>query len=177
MGGRVGGGGGEGKGGGSRACSLPPNWKILKVETNLTCAVRGILEVNLKKSSTLKFMMNISFVPSIFIHRSIILIFMEEKYSCWFFPPTKNIFSPRFSIFISARILVSVTNSRLSMMLLLMRNSLPCVLALVITVQAPATKRQMHHWENVFEKHLMIKKLSTYFCFVLTFFSTKYLDM
>ena len=45
--------------------------KILKVETKI-CAVLGILEANLKKSSTLKFIMNISFLTSICIHRSII---------------------------------------------------------------------------------------------------------
>ena len=53
--------------------------KILKVETNLICAIWGILQANLKKSSTLKFMMNTSFVPSICIHRSIILIFIKKK--------------------------------------------------------------------------------------------------
>ena len=38
-------------------------------------------------------MMNVSFVPSICIHRSIILIFIEKKYACRFlFPP--KIFSP-----------------------------------------------------------------------------------
>ena len=55
-------------------------------------------------------MMNISFVPSVCIHRSIILIFMEEKYANFF--PHGKYFFPRFSIFLSARILVSVTNSR-----------------------------------------------------------------
>ena len=33
----------------------------------------------MKKSSTLKFIMNISFLPSVCIHRSIILIFIEKK--------------------------------------------------------------------------------------------------
>ena len=52
--------------------------KILKVETKI-CAVWGILEANLKKSSTLKFIMNISFLTSICIHRSITLIFTGKK--------------------------------------------------------------------------------------------------
>ena len=52
--------------------------KILKVETKI-CAVWGILEANLKKSSTLKFIMNISFLTSICIHRSIIWIFIGKK--------------------------------------------------------------------------------------------------
>ena len=38
---------------------------------------------------TLKFMTNISFAPSICIHRSIILIFIEKKYACQFFSPRK----------------------------------------------------------------------------------------
>ena len=46
----------------------PPPLNIFKVETKI-CAIWGILEANVKKSSTLKFTMNISFVPSIFIHR------------------------------------------------------------------------------------------------------------
>ena len=75
--------------GGSRACLSPPPppppRKILKVETKI-CAIWRILGANLKKCSTLKFL----------------LIFSHEKY----------IF-PRCSIFISARNLVSVTNSRL----------------------------------------------------------------
>ena len=45
----------------------------------------GILEANLKKCSTLKFMTNISFVSSICIHRSIVLIFIKKKYACRFF--------------------------------------------------------------------------------------------
>ena len=72
---------------------LPTPWKILKVETNLICVLWGILEANLKKSSTLKFMMNISFVPSICIHRSIILIFKVEKECLLIFFSTENIFS------------------------------------------------------------------------------------
>ena len=64
----------------------------------------------MRTSSTLKFIMNISFVPSISIHRSIILIFIEKKYACRFFPWK---FSVQFSILISVRILVSVMNSRL----------------------------------------------------------------
>ena len=65
------------------------HWKILKVETKI-CAIWGILEANLKKSSTLKFITNISFLPSICIHRSIILIFIEKMYACRSFP-TENI--------------------------------------------------------------------------------------
>ena len=56
---------------------MPPR-KFLKVETKI-CAIWGILEANLKKSSTLMFMMNISFVPSICIHRSIIFILLEKN--------------------------------------------------------------------------------------------------
>ena len=58
-------------------------------------------------------MVTISFVLSICIHRSVILIFIKKKKSTLvdFFP--RKIFFPRFSIFSSARILVSVTNSRL----------------------------------------------------------------
>ena len=52
--------------------------KILKVEIKI-CAIWGILEANLKKSSTLMLMLNISFVPSICIHRSIIFIFIEKN--------------------------------------------------------------------------------------------------
>ena len=40
-------------------------------------------------------MMNISFEPSICIHRSIILIFIEKRYACRFFS-TENIFSAIF---------------------------------------------------------------------------------
>ena len=46
---------------------------------------------NFKKSNTLKFMMNISFVPSICIHRSTILIFTEKSILVEFFP-TENFF-------------------------------------------------------------------------------------
>ena len=49
--------------------------KSLKVETKI-CAIWSILEANLKKSSTLMFMMNISFVLWICIHRSTIFIFI-----------------------------------------------------------------------------------------------------
>ena len=91
--------------------SPPPPREILKVETK-TCAIWGILETNLKKSSTLKFMMNINFVPSICIHRSIILIFIEKKSVLVDFFPRKRIF-PRCSIFTSVWILFSVANSRL----------------------------------------------------------------
>ena len=83
----------------------PPN--ILKVETKI-CAIWSILEANLKKPSTLKFMMIISSVPSICIHRSIILIFIAKKYAFFY----GKCYFPRFSILISARILVSATNSR-----------------------------------------------------------------
>ena len=81
--------------------------KNLKVQTKI-CAVWGILEANLKKSSTLKFIMNISFLTSICIHRSITLIFTGKKVCLSIFFPTENFF-PRLSIFISARILVSAT--------------------------------------------------------------------
>ena len=75
------------------------------------CAIWGILEANLKKSSTLRFMTNISFVPSKCIHRPITLIFIEKNMLVDFFHG-KYIFL-WFSICISARILVSMTNSRL----------------------------------------------------------------
>ena len=52
--------------------------KILKVETKI-CAIWGILEANLKKSSTLMFMMNISVVTSICNHRSTIFIFNKKN--------------------------------------------------------------------------------------------------
>ena len=80
-------------------------WKILKVETKI-CAVWGILEANLKKSSTLKFIMNISFLTSICIHRSIIWIFIGKKLCLSIFSNRKYFFS---TIFDSARILVSAT--------------------------------------------------------------------
>ena len=68
--------------------------KILKVETKI-CAIWGIQGANLKKSSTPKFIMNISFVPSICIHRSIILIFIKKKKDVCLLIlfPTENIFS------------------------------------------------------------------------------------
>ena len=65
--------------------------KMLKVETK-TCAIWGILESNLKKSNTLKFMTNISFVPSVCIHRSIILIFIEKEVCLSIFFHGKYIF-------------------------------------------------------------------------------------
>ena len=83
--------------------------KSLKVETKIF-AVWGIfLEVNLKKSSTLKFIMNINFLTSICIHRSIILIFIGRKKYAYRFFSNRKFFFPRFSIFISVRILVSAT--------------------------------------------------------------------
>ena len=69
--------------------------KILKVETKI-CAVWGILEANLKKSSTLKFIMNISFLTSICVRRSIILIFIGEKVCLSIFFQRKNFFSTIF---------------------------------------------------------------------------------
>ena len=63
----------------------------------------------MKKSSTLKFIMNLSFLTSICIHRSIILIFIGKNVCFSIFFPRKILFFPRFSIFISARILVSAT--------------------------------------------------------------------
>ena len=99
---------------GVRGHASPLPRKILKVATKI-CAIWGILEANLKKSSTLKLIMNMSFVPSICIHRFIIFIFIRKKYACRFFCP-RNIFFPPFSIFISARFLVSTTNSRLCTM-------------------------------------------------------------
>ena len=68
-----------------------PSPKILKVETAI-CAIWSILEAILKKSSTLKFMMTISFVPSICIHRSIILNFIQKKVCLSIFSPAKYIF-------------------------------------------------------------------------------------
>ena len=53
------------------------------------CAIWGILEA----SSTLKFMMNVSFVPSICIHRSNIIIFIEKSMLVDIFSQRK-IFSP-----------------------------------------------------------------------------------
>ena len=69
--------------------------KILKVETKI-CAVWGILEANLKKSSTLKFIMNVSFLTSICIHRSIILIFIGKKVCFLIFFQWKIFFSTIF---------------------------------------------------------------------------------
>ena len=89
----------------------PSPQTTLNVKTKI-CAIRGILKANLKKHSTLKFMMNISFVHSICIHRSIILIFLEKKVCLSIFFHGKDIFL-RFSMFISVSILVSATNSRL----------------------------------------------------------------
>ena len=66
------------------ALSPPLPGKILKVKTKI-CTIWGILEANLKKCSTLKFMPNISFVSSICIHRSIILIFIEKSMLVKFF--------------------------------------------------------------------------------------------
>ena len=74
--------------------------EILKVEPKI-CAIWGILEANLKKCSTLTFMMNISFVPSICIHRSTTLIWKnnnKKTHACPFFSHSKTIF-PWFSIF------------------------------------------------------------------------------
>ena len=70
--------------------------KILKVETKI-CVLWGILGANLKISSTLKFTMNISFVPSICIYRSIILIFIEKGMLIDFFP-TENVFFRDFQL-------------------------------------------------------------------------------
>ena len=66
-------------------------WEILKVQTKI-CAIWSILEANLKKSSTLKYTMNTSFIPSICIQTSIILIYIEKKYTCRLFSPRKNFF-------------------------------------------------------------------------------------
>ena len=41
-------------------------------------------------------MMNVSFVPSIWIHKSIILIFIEKKYACRLFFQRKVFFSTIF---------------------------------------------------------------------------------
>ena len=67
----------------------------MKVETKI-CAIWGTLEANLKQPSTLKFIMNISFLPSICNHRSIILIFREKKCASRFLPPRKIFFSAIF---------------------------------------------------------------------------------
>ena len=84
--------------GGPEACTPPPPpppWKILKVKTKI-CAIWGILEVNLKKCSTLKFRTIISLLPSICIHRIIVLIFIEKNMLVDFFFPQKKYFSPIF---------------------------------------------------------------------------------
>ena len=69
--------------------------KILKVETKI-CAIWGTLGANLKKSITPKCIMYISFVLSICIHRSVILIFIEKKYACQGFFSMVNIFFRNF---------------------------------------------------------------------------------
>ena len=52
--------------GGSRSIPPPPTLPRDNFESQTKiCAIWGILETNLKKFNTLKFMMNISFVPSI----------------------------------------------------------------------------------------------------------------
>ena len=67
----------------------------------------------MKKSSTLKFIMKTSFLQALNLHSQIHhLNFHRKKYACQFFINRKY-FVPRFLIFISARILVSATNSRL----------------------------------------------------------------
>ena len=68
--------------------------KIWKVETKI-CANWGILEANLKKSSTLKFIMYIIFVPSVFVHGSTIFILIEKSILVNLFP--RKIFFQRFS--------------------------------------------------------------------------------
>ena len=65
---------------------LPPPKDNFESQTKI-CAIWGILETNLKKSSTLNwliFMTNISFVPSTCIHRFIILIFTGKKRYAFF---------------------------------------------------------------------------------------------
>ena len=58
------------------------------------CIHRSIILIFIEKKYTLKFMTNISFVPSICIHRSIILIFIDKKkFACRFFFHGKYIFS------------------------------------------------------------------------------------
>ena len=73
--------------------NLPP--KILNIETKI-CAIWGILKANLKKSSTLKFIMNISFVPSVWIHRVMISIFIPKKVSLSIFFPQNTFFPMNF---------------------------------------------------------------------------------
>ena len=84
--------------------------KMLKVKTKI-CAIWNNLEANLKKSSTLKFIMNISFVPSIRIHIHHLNFHRQKVYLLILYHRKK--FCPWFLIFISARILTSTTNSRL----------------------------------------------------------------
>ena len=92
--------------------------KILIVETKI-CAICSILEANLKKTSTLIFVMIISFLPLICIQRSIILIFLEKSmlgfflFFFWGGGGHGKYFVPRFLIFMSTKILVSARNSRL----------------------------------------------------------------
>ena len=74
---------------GGSAGMLP--WKTVKVETKI-CAIWSILEANLKKFSTLKFIMNIGFLPSLCIHRSIILIYIEKSMLVDFFPTENTLF-------------------------------------------------------------------------------------
>ena len=74
-------------------------------------------KAHVKKSSTLKFILEISFVPLICIHRSTILIFIEQTVCLIFFH--RMYFFLRLSIFISVRILIFVTNSRLCLLSLL----------------------------------------------------------
>ena len=75
---------------------------------NPMSAIWGILEANLKKSSTLMLMMNISFVPSICIHRSIIFNFIE-KISTHFLTIVKNL---TFSLFLTVCVCVFVERER-----------------------------------------------------------------
>ena len=77
---------------GSGSMPLPQNFESQKTKI---CAIWGILDENLKKSSTLKFIMNISFVLSICIHRSIILIFIEKNMLVIVLP-TEQVFFPDF---------------------------------------------------------------------------------
>ena len=74
---------------------LPPPPKTFESQDQKLCNLRysgGYL----KKCSTLKFIMNISFVPSIWIHRSIILIFIGKKVCLSIFFPRKIYFSAIF---------------------------------------------------------------------------------
>ena len=89
-------------------------WKILKVESKI-CAIWGILDANSKKSSILKFIMNISFPPSTCIHRSIILIFIEKKSMLVDFSPhrKKKKKSASFDFHFCENLHYFATNSRL----------------------------------------------------------------